>query len=187
MLWNEYFQHGKIKSNLHEKSIGKSNQNQQKRCLCGSIKHLRVTSKDCPMGLSIRKAKNWPWGWVYINPKQRSRQKMNQKRNRENFWRQRPLGRVKKIRWGDISSKCGIKFGFWGSWGRWGSWGKWGWVFLRRPGISNRSGHCGMDYIHWLNYGRLFGVTFRGYTILYQFALVWSKKLAFYAMAGIMG
>ena len=29
----------------------------QKRCRCGSIKHLRVSSKDCPVGLAIRKAK----------------------------------------------------------------------------------------------------------------------------------
>ena len=31
--------------------------NQQKRCQCGSIKHLRISSKDCPDGLAIRKAK----------------------------------------------------------------------------------------------------------------------------------
>ena len=31
--------------------------NQQKRCRCGSIKHLHISSKDCPVGLSIRKAK----------------------------------------------------------------------------------------------------------------------------------
>ena len=30
---------------------------QQKRCRCGSIKHLRVSSKDCPVRLAIRKAK----------------------------------------------------------------------------------------------------------------------------------
>ena len=44
---------------------------QQKQCRCGSIKHLQVTSKDCPVGLAIRKAKYWPWGWGYINPNQR--------------------------------------------------------------------------------------------------------------------
>ena len=27
--------------------------NQQKRCRCGSIKHLRISSKDCPLGLAI--------------------------------------------------------------------------------------------------------------------------------------
>ena len=37
----------------------------------------------------------WPWGWGYINPKQISHQKMQQKRNIENVWQQRPLGRVK--------------------------------------------------------------------------------------------
>ena len=31
--------------------------NQQKRCRCGSIKNLRISSKDCPVGLAIRKAK----------------------------------------------------------------------------------------------------------------------------------
>ena len=31
--------------------------NQQKRCWCGSIKHLRISSKDFPVGLAIRKAK----------------------------------------------------------------------------------------------------------------------------------
>ena len=31
--------------------------NQQKRCRCGSVKHLRISSKDFPVGLTIRKAK----------------------------------------------------------------------------------------------------------------------------------
>ena len=31
--------------------------NQQKRCRCGSVKHLRISSKDCPVGIAIRKAK----------------------------------------------------------------------------------------------------------------------------------
>ena len=30
---------------------------QQKWCRCGSIKHLQISSKDCPVGLAIRKAK----------------------------------------------------------------------------------------------------------------------------------
>ena len=30
--------------------------NQQKRCRCGSVKHLRISSKDYPVGLAIRKA-----------------------------------------------------------------------------------------------------------------------------------
>ena len=29
---------------------------QQKRFRCGSVKHSRFTSKDCPVGLAIRKA-----------------------------------------------------------------------------------------------------------------------------------
>ena len=35
---------------------------QQKRCQCGSTKHLRVYSKDCPVGLAIRKAKKLALG-----------------------------------------------------------------------------------------------------------------------------
>ena len=31
--------------------------NQQKRCRCGSIKYLRISSKDCPVRLAIRKTK----------------------------------------------------------------------------------------------------------------------------------
>ena len=40
-----------------EKAKGITINNQQKQCKCGSIKHLRVSSKDCPVGLAIRKAK----------------------------------------------------------------------------------------------------------------------------------
>ena len=40
---------------------------QQKRCRCGSIKNLRVTSKDLPVGLAIRKSKNRPWVWGYLS------------------------------------------------------------------------------------------------------------------------
>ena len=35
---------------------------QQKRCRCGSIKHSQVASKDCPVGLAIRKAKKLALG-----------------------------------------------------------------------------------------------------------------------------
>ena len=35
---------------------------QQNRCRCGSIKHLRVSSKDFPVGLAIRKAKKLALG-----------------------------------------------------------------------------------------------------------------------------
>ena len=31
--------------------------NKQKQCMCGSIKHLRISSKEFPVGLVIRKAK----------------------------------------------------------------------------------------------------------------------------------
>ena len=48
--------------NMEEaKELTTSNQpgkKQQKRCWCSSIKHLRVTSKDFPMGLAVRKDKN---------------------------------------------------------------------------------------------------------------------------------
>ena len=35
---------------------------QQEWCRCGSIKHLQVTSKYCPVGLEIIKAKKWSLG-----------------------------------------------------------------------------------------------------------------------------
>ena len=47
------------KSNLQ----GKSSQKQQNRSQCGSIKHLYITTRDFPVGIYYRKAKNWPWGW----------------------------------------------------------------------------------------------------------------------------
>ena len=37
--------------------INQTEKKQQKRCQCGSIEHLRVFSKDCPVGPAIRKAK----------------------------------------------------------------------------------------------------------------------------------
>ena len=40
-----------------EEAKGLTINNQQKQCKCGSIKHLRVSSKDCPVGLAIGKAK----------------------------------------------------------------------------------------------------------------------------------
>ena len=47
------------------KELTMSNQTenkQQKRCRCGSINKLRVTSKDFPVGLAIRKAKKLALG-----------------------------------------------------------------------------------------------------------------------------
>ena len=41
-----------------EEAKGLTINNQQKQCKCGSIKHLRISSKDCPVVLAIRKAKN---------------------------------------------------------------------------------------------------------------------------------
>ena len=40
----------------------KPERNQQKRCRCGSIKHLRVSSEDFPLGLEIREAKKMALG-----------------------------------------------------------------------------------------------------------------------------
>ena len=42
--------------------INQPEKKQQKRCRCGSIKHLQVYSKDCPVGLAIRKAKKMALG-----------------------------------------------------------------------------------------------------------------------------
>ena len=50
--------------------------NQQKQCKCGSIKHLRISHKDCPVGLAIGKAKNRPWRQPHLNWKQRRQHKM---------------------------------------------------------------------------------------------------------------
>ena len=40
----------------------KMERNQQKWCRCGSIKNLRVTSKYCPVGIAIGKAKKLALG-----------------------------------------------------------------------------------------------------------------------------
>ena len=40
-----------------EEAKGLTMNNQQKRCKCGSVKHLHISHKDCPVGLAIRKAK----------------------------------------------------------------------------------------------------------------------------------
>ena len=42
--------------------INQTEKKQQKRCQCGSIEHLRVTSKNFPVGLAIRKAKKLALG-----------------------------------------------------------------------------------------------------------------------------
>ena len=43
-------------------TINQPERNQQKWCRCGSIKHLRDISKDCPVGLTIRQAKKLALG-----------------------------------------------------------------------------------------------------------------------------
>ena len=40
-----------------EEAKGLSMNNQQKQCKYGSVKHLRISHKDFPVGLAIRKAK----------------------------------------------------------------------------------------------------------------------------------
>ena len=40
-----------------EEAKGLTMNNQQKQCKCGSVKHLHISHKDCPVGLAIRKAK----------------------------------------------------------------------------------------------------------------------------------
>ena len=42
--------------------INQPEKNQQKRCRYGSIKHLRVSSKDFPVGIAIREAKKLALG-----------------------------------------------------------------------------------------------------------------------------
>ena len=39
-----------------EEAKGLTINNQQKQCKCGFVKHLRISHKDCPVGLPIRKA-----------------------------------------------------------------------------------------------------------------------------------
>ena len=50
------------KSLTTSNQLEKSNQKQKNQCRCGFIKHLRVTSKNCPVGLAIRKAKKMVLG-----------------------------------------------------------------------------------------------------------------------------
>ena len=38
--------------------------------------------------LQLERPNNQPWGWLYLNPKQRRQHKMQQQRKRENVWRQ---------------------------------------------------------------------------------------------------
>ena len=40
-----------------EEAKGPTMNNQQKQCKCGSVKYLRISHKDFPVGLAIRKAK----------------------------------------------------------------------------------------------------------------------------------
>ena len=46
-------------------------------------------------GLQLERRINWPWGWGYLNPKQKRQQKMQHQMKRCNVWHQRPLGGVK--------------------------------------------------------------------------------------------
>ena len=40
-----------------EEGKGLTMNNQQKHCKCGSVKHLRISHRDFPIGLAIREAK----------------------------------------------------------------------------------------------------------------------------------
>ena len=54
-----------------EEAKGLTMNNQQNQCKCGSVKHLGISHKDCPIGLAIRKAKNRSWIQRHLNWKQR--------------------------------------------------------------------------------------------------------------------
>ena len=66
--------------------------NQKKRCRCGSIKHLRVSSNYFPVGLAIIEANKLALG---MGLSQSEAKKEAEDATGANVWRQRPLGRVK--------------------------------------------------------------------------------------------
>ena len=68
---------------------------QQEWCRCGSIKHLQVTSKYCPVELAIIKAKKLALGVGLSESKAKMQQKMKQQRKRENLCRKSQLRMVK--------------------------------------------------------------------------------------------
>ena len=58
MLSNNSCQHEKNqKHSPRAINWEKTNQNKGRWCRCGSIKHLRITSNDCPVGISYKKTK----------------------------------------------------------------------------------------------------------------------------------
>ena len=71
--------------------LGKTNQKQVRRCWCGSISYLRITSNDCPVGISCLKAKNQPLQWVYVYPRQISQKNTQKKRKTQIVCRQSHL------------------------------------------------------------------------------------------------
>ena len=56
MDYSQGIQFQKILVNMEEAKVPTMN-NQQKQCKYGSVKHLRISHNDCPVGLAIRKAK----------------------------------------------------------------------------------------------------------------------------------
>ena len=68
----------KTKSLTKSNQPEKSNPKQQKWCRSGSNKHLRITSKDFPVGIAMRKTKKWPWVWDYFRLRQRRQDKKKQ-------------------------------------------------------------------------------------------------------------
>ena len=55
---------------------------QQKRCQCGSIKHLQVFYRVCSVGFAIKNAKTLALGMAYLNKKQIRKQKIKQEENK---------------------------------------------------------------------------------------------------------
>ena len=81
----------------------KLNHKQQIRCQCGYIKHLRITSRGFPVGVSYRKAQNLALGMGLSQAEKKMYQKMQQQREGGGGggWRQRRLGRAKNYMRGD--------------------------------------------------------------------------------------
>ena len=64
--------------------------------------------------LQCKRPKNRPWGWRYLNMKQKGR-KICSSRGREQMSGGRGRWGGWQIRWGVIKRKCGITYGCWGS------------------------------------------------------------------------
>ena len=47
----------RIKALIKSNQLGKTNQKQGRRCRCGSINYIQITSNDCPVGIYYQKTK----------------------------------------------------------------------------------------------------------------------------------